>query len=130
MSEGYKETEGKLDYSEINLELLDLMAKRFNKNKDKYPPGNMKKPIPLDGLLWAIFRHTRKILQPIKGDPETTEDHLAAIGCNASMALDQLRLKSDNEVDLEQKFINQLKYLCDNNANDLLLGAEIRRLVK
>jgi len=42
---GIKETDGKLDYSEINFKLLDLMAKRFMDNKVKYPKGNTKKVI-------------------------------------------------------------------------------------
>ena len=88
-----KEVEGKIDYSEINLELLDLMALRFNKNKDKYPYGNSKNEIEANQLIWAAFRHIRKILQPIEGDPEDIKDHLAAVGCNMSMALDQINLK-------------------------------------
>lgn len=94
-AEGIKETEGKLDYSEINLKILDLMAERFNANKDKYPKGNMKKPLNKDSLVWAAFRHIRKMLQPIKDDPETYKEHLAAVLCNMSMILDQEAFEND-----------------------------------
>lgn len=90
---GKKEIEGKLDYSEINLEILDLMAQRFSANKHKYPQGNMKKPIDKESLVWAAFRHIRKMLQPIEGDPETYREHLTAVLCNMSMLLDQENIK-------------------------------------
>ena len=92
--EGIKETEGKKDYSEINLEILDLMAERFTANKHKYPKGNMKKPIDVKSLEWALFRHIKKMIQPIEGDTETYKDHLSAVLCNASMILDQLNKKN------------------------------------
>ncbi|MFZ2486950.1 MAG: hypothetical protein WAZ19_02415 [Anaerolineae bacterium] len=59
----------------------------------KYPKGNMLKPIDIDSLLWPIFRHWKKMMFPLKDDVETFEDHLAAILCNSSMILDQLKLK-------------------------------------
>jgi len=90
---GKKETDGKTDYSEINLEILDLMSDRFTANKNKYPVGNMKKPIYIKSLEWALFRHVKKMIQPIEGDYETYKEHLAAVMCNASMILDQLKTK-------------------------------------
>lgn len=92
-SNGIKETNGKIDYSEINLEILDLMAERFTANKHKYPQGNMKKPIDIKSLEWALFRHIKKMIKPIENDTETYKEHLSAILCNASMILDQLHLK-------------------------------------
>jgi len=91
--QGIKETEGKVDYSEINLEILDLMAERFTANKHKYPKGNMKKPIDIKSLEWALFRHVKKMIQPIETDEETYKDHLSAVLCNCSMLLDQLKVK-------------------------------------
>jgi len=93
---GYKESEGKIDYSEINFAILDLMAARFTANKHKYPKGNMLKPIDIDSLLWPIFRHWKKMKFPLKDDPETFQDHLSAIMCNCSMLLDQLNLRADD----------------------------------
>lgn len=91
--EGIKETNGKVDYSEINLEILDLMAERFTANKHKYPKGNMKKSIDIKSLEWALFRHVKKMIQPIETDEESYKDHLSAVLCNASMILDQLNGK-------------------------------------
>lgn len=91
--EGFKEKNGKMDYSEINLGILDLMATRFTANKHKYPQGNMKKPIDIKDLEWALFRHIKKMIQPVNGDEESYKDHLAAILCNGSMILDQLNLQ-------------------------------------
>ncbi|HSE99852.1 MAG TPA: dATP/dGTP diphosphohydrolase domain-containing protein [Nitrososphaeraceae archaeon] len=92
-TEGIKETEGKLDYSEINFRLLDLMAKRFMDNKVKYPKGNSKKLLDKNEILWAAFRHIRKMIQPIENDPESYEEHLSAILTNMSIILDQLDLE-------------------------------------
>lgn len=93
MTLGVKETENKVDYSEINLGILDIMAERFTANKEKYPKGNMKKYIDKENLEWALFRHIKKMISPIENDPENYEEHLAAVLCNASMILDQLKLK-------------------------------------
>ena len=90
-NEGVKESNGKTDYSEINLEILDIMAERFTANKHKYPQGNMKKPIDIKSLEWALFRHVKKMIQPIETDEETYKDHLSAVLCNCSMILDQLK---------------------------------------
>lgn len=87
---GIKETEGKLDHSEINLDILDLMAERFMANKHKYPKGNSKKEIAVEGLVQAMFRHIKKMIKPPLDDEETFEDHLAAVLCGGSMVLDQL----------------------------------------
>lgn len=90
---GYKENNGKVDYSEINLGILDLAAERFTANKHKYGKNNMKKPLDKNNLCWAMFRHVKKMLQPPKDDSENYKEHLAAVVCNASMILDQLNLE-------------------------------------
>jgi hypothetical protein len=90
---GIKDQNGKIDYSEIDFDILDLMAKRFEANKHKYPKGNMLKPIDEKSLMFALFRHWKKILQPIEGDQETFEDHISAILCNAQMIWQQRKLK-------------------------------------
>ena len=92
MEEGIKDNVGKTDYSEINLDLLDIMAERFAANKGTYPKGNGKKVLDSKELEWALFRHIKKIVHPKESDPESKMDHLAAIGCNVSLILDQLEL--------------------------------------
>lgn len=102
-----KETENKIDYSEINWDFIDKMAERMNKNKDKYPKYNFKnmgpEHIPL--LEQASVRHLRKMIQPIPNDLETYEDHLYALGCNA-MLISYLKNKTVNS---------------DNSSNQLSL---------
>lgn len=92
---GKKETENKLDYSELNLDILDLMAQRMMANKHKYPEGNSKRYLNIKDLEWALFRHLKKMIKPIEGDEESYKDHLSAILCNASMILDQLELRGE-----------------------------------
>lgn len=93
---GIKESNGKADYSEVNLNVLDLMAERFTANKHKYPKGNMLKPIDKEELLWAAFRHIKKMIKtPRGGDSETYIEHLAAVLCNMSMILDQIEIEED-----------------------------------
>jgi hypothetical protein len=89
---GKKENKNKIDYSEIDWDIIDLIANRFNDNKHKYPKGNMLKPIDEKELLMALFRHWKKMIQPIEGDEETFEDHLSAILCNAQMIYQQRKL--------------------------------------
>ncbi len=93
---GIKESDDKLDYSEIDWSFVDGIAKRMNANKLKYPKNNFKKEVPIDLLQQALLRHLRKILQPIPWDDETMEEHLYAIGCNAMMLVTQVhRVKSN-----------------------------------
>lgn len=94
-SSGIKVEDGKVDYSEINFDILDLMAQRFKDNKHNYPKDNMKKPIEISKLLWPLFRHWKKMMWPKEDDPEKFEDHLAAIMCNCSMILDQLKISKN-----------------------------------
>ena len=89
---GKKENKDKTDYSEIDWDIIDLMAKRFNDNKHKYPPGNMLKPIDKKELLFASFRHLRKMIQPIDNDEETFQEHLTAVLCNMQMIYQQDKL--------------------------------------
>lgn len=91
-TKGFKENSGKTDYLEVDFDIIDLMAERFNKNKHKYPKGNMLKPIDEKELLMAMFRHWKKMFQPKKEDEETFEEHLAAILCNAQMLYQQRKL--------------------------------------
>lgn len=62
---GIKESDNKIDYSEIDRRFVDGIASRMNANKAKYPKGNSLNHIPIELLEQALFRHVRKILQPI-----------------------------------------------------------------
>ena len=87
ISQQIKETEGKIDYSEIDWEFIDGMALRMNANKNKYPKNNVDNmteyDIPL--LEQAAFRHLRKMLQPVEDDTESYSDHMFAVADNLMM---------------------------------------------
>ena len=90
---GIKESDNKICYDEIDFDFIDLMAANMAKNKDKYPPHNWHKPIPVSELSNAILRHARKVHQPILEDVEDREQHLISIACNAMMLWYQLKHK-------------------------------------
>lgn len=87
---GKKESENKVDYTELDWDFIDAMALRM-KNESKYPKDNWKKPIDVIELIKPIMRHSRKIIQSIPGDKESNYDHLLAISLNAMMAAYQLK---------------------------------------
>jgi hypothetical protein len=88
--EGIKESEDKIDYSELDWEYIDAMAVRMAENI-KYPPENWKKPMDVKELAKSAIRHARKILQPVEGDTETDLEHAEALGCNGMMINYQLK---------------------------------------
>ena len=92
-----KESEGKVDYTNIDWDYLDEICNRISSNNFKYEKDNWKKPLDIKELAAATIRHARKILQPIEGDPESLEDHAAALGCNGMFIHHQLR---NNEKEL------------------------------
>ena len=86
---GIKQTESKLIY-DIDFEYIKGMAERMQLNRDKYPVGNWTKPIDIEALKQALFRHTIEIMQGNYSD-EQKFGHLYAIGCNAFMIINQLK---------------------------------------
>ncbi len=82
-TEGVKQSNGKLNYSEIDWNYIARLAFRMNQNKVKYEKKNWQLPIPLEEIEQAMLRHIIAILNPNVADEETRADHLAAIGCNA-----------------------------------------------
>lgn len=89
--EGIKETNSKLIY-DIDFEYIKGMAERMQLNRDKYPVGNWQKPIDVESLKQALFRHVIEIMQGEYSD-EQKFGHLYAIGCNAFMIIEQLKNK-------------------------------------
>jgi len=88
--EGIKESEDKIDYSELDWEYIDAMTIRMAKNI-KYPPENWKKPMDIKELAKSAMRHARRILQPLEGDTETDLEHAEALGCNGMMINYQIK---------------------------------------
>ena len=84
---GVKESEGKVFY-ELDFEFITQMAERITQNKGKYEKWNWKKPIDIESLKQALFRHTLAIMN---GD--VNEDHLAAVAVNAMIINYQQKLE-------------------------------------
>lgn len=94
--EGYKETENKISYEEIDWDFIKQMALRMNQNKNKYGKNNWKLPLSVEHIEQALLRHVIAIIHPDISDPETRQEHLAAIGDNAMILNYQLKNKTDN----------------------------------
>ncbi len=60
--QGVKETEGKVNYGELDFDYIDSMALRMSKNLEKYPPKNWQKKMDIEELAKSAIRHARKIL--------------------------------------------------------------------
>ena len=90
---GYKESEKKLIY-DIDFDYVKMMAERMQLNRDKYPVGNWKKPLQVEDLKQALFRHIMEVMKDNYSD-EQKFGHLVALGCNAFMIIEQLK-NNDN----------------------------------
>lgn len=90
---GYKETEKKLIY-DIDFDYIKMMAERMQLNRNKYPVGNWKKPLQVEELKQALFRHIMEVMKGNYSD-EQQFGHLVALGCNAFMIIEQLK-NNDN----------------------------------
>jgi hypothetical protein len=86
---GIKETTDKLTF-DIDFDFIKRMAGRMQRNKDKYPMGNWKKPMDVEELKQALFRHTLEVMDG-NYDDEQYYGHLVAVACNAFMITYQLR---------------------------------------
>ncbi len=91
-TEGVKEEDGKLNY-ELDWGFLTQMAERMSKNKDKYPPYNWKKPMDIEKLKQATFRHMLEIMNGNYEDDGRMLGHLEAVALNAMMINYQLKNK-------------------------------------
>jgi hypothetical protein len=88
-SEGIKESEGKLNV-EYDWDFLKGQMNRMSKNKDKYPKNNWKKPMDVEQLKDAMFRHTLEVMNDNFEDDGDAMGHLYAIALNAMMIFAQL----------------------------------------
>jgi len=86
---GYKESTNKLIY-DIDFDYITGMAERMQLNRDKYPVGNWKQKLDIEGLKQALFRHVIEIMKDNYSD-EQELGHLFAVGCNAFMIIEQLK---------------------------------------
>ena len=85
---GKKETEGKLDY-ELDWEFIELIARKMALNKGKYEPYNWKRPMDIEKLKQALFRH---VIEVMKGSYEDdVMGHLESVALNAMFINYQLK---------------------------------------
>ena len=87
---GLKETEGKL-YYELDWEFVSQMAEKMSLNKGKYPKYNWQKPIDIDNLKQALFRHVVEVMKGNYIDDERLYGHLESIALNAMIINYQLK---------------------------------------
>lgn len=89
---GYKEQSTKLNY-ELDFDFITQVAERMSSNKGKYEPYNWKKPINVEGLKQALFRHVLEVMKGNYSDDGRSMGHLEAISANAMMINYQLKNK-------------------------------------
>lgn len=94
MSEGIKESEGKLNY-ELDFEFITQMAEKMSLNKGKYAPYNWKNPINIELLKQSLFRHVVEVMKGNMEDDGRTTGHLESIALNAMMINYQI-MKNEN----------------------------------
>jgi len=82
--QGKKECKDKLNY-ELDWGFIKQMAERMATNKGKYDPYNWKKPIDLESLKQALFRHTIEIMEDNFEDDGRVLGHLEAVAINAML---------------------------------------------
>ena len=88
---GKKETENKVDYSEIDWEFIEGLARRMSNNKEKYEPFNYHKPMDVNLLKQSLLRHTIEILKGEHNDAGQEYGHLYAVALNSMMIYYQLK---------------------------------------
>lgn len=91
--EGVKESDGKL-HIEYNWDFLEAQLKRMGKNKLKYDEGNWKKPMDINELKKALFRHVLCVMSDNFEDDGDKLGHLVAIALN-SMFIHHQMLKNN-----------------------------------
>lgn len=78
---GKKESNNKLNY-ELDWDFITAMAERISSNKHKYAPYNWKKPIDIEEIKQALFRHTIEVMKGNFEDDKRVLGHLEAIAVN------------------------------------------------
>lgn len=93
---GKKESNGKLFY-ELDFDFIKQMAERMSENKGKYTPYNWKKPLDIEEIKQATFRHVLEIMEGRYEDDGRLFGHLEAIAVNAMFI--NYQLKNNDKVE-------------------------------
>lgn len=89
-TEGIKESDNKINI-EYDWDFLKAQMNRMSKNKHKYPKNNWKKPMDIEQLKDALFRHVLEVMDNNFEDDGDEFGHLSAIALNAMMINYQLK---------------------------------------
>lgn len=89
--QGKKETDEKTDYTEIDWSFIEGLAKRMNKNKEKYELFNYQKPMDIELLKQSLLRHTLEIMKGNYNDDGQDLGHFYAIALNSMMIVWQIK---------------------------------------
>lgn len=96
MIEGFKDINNK-QHIEYNWDFLKDQMKRLGdykiENNGKYEFENWKKPIKIEELKKALFRHTLEIMNNNYLDDDNELGHLLAISLNSMFIYTQLKNK-------------------------------------
>lgn len=82
ISFGYKENQNKLNY-ELDWMFIQGMAERMSSNKKKYAPYNWQKPMKIEEIKQALFRHVMEVMKGNFLDDGRKLGHLEAIALNS-----------------------------------------------
>ncbi len=94
-SGGTKYDQEKPDFSLIDAEWLEEVAKVMTFGKKKYDAHNWRKGIALSRVLSAGLRHLWAVVRGEDNDPETGLSHLAHLSCCAMFALHFIKHRPD-----------------------------------
>jgi hypothetical protein len=86
---GVKESDGKLNI-EYDWDFLKAQMNRMAKNKSKYPKYNWQKPMDIQQLKDALFRHTLEVMNDNFDDDGDDLGHLSAIALNSMFIFNNL----------------------------------------
>ena len=87
---GYKEDSEKLNY-ELDFEFIEAIAQRMSANKHKYEPYNWQKPVDVEKLKQALFRHVIEVMKGNYEDDLRPLGHLESVSLNSMMLYYQLK---------------------------------------
>lgn len=95
ISQGLKQSEGKLMVQELYWPFIEQMARVMTINKEKYPPKNYLKPMDKEELLAAAQRHQLSMWLGEEIDPTDGQPHAVKVATNMMMYYCQLKLYPD-----------------------------------
>jgi len=94
---GYKESEGKLSYADLQWKAIEEVAKVDNWGKIKYPRGNSKKVHDYTKLWDSAIRHLKSAIQKEDYDSQSNELHLSHAAWNILTLIECIKNNNIND---------------------------------